>query len=153
MDATEILRFALNDRAGEANDLNKLEFSQFASASAQHLHALVNIVGTDNDIRLVAIGKGIHVFDEDFFASQLVEDSRKRACHIRARDAHYIGKHHGKVCITKDFHRLVHFRNDESEDTEVGSFRHTEGMHVDAILTQNLSHFIDSSGLVFEENR
>ena len=54
-----------------------LEFSQFASASAQHLHALVNIVGTDNDIRLVAVGKGIHVFDEDFFASLLVEDSRE----------------------------------------------------------------------------
>ena len=90
VDATEILRFALND-IGKANKkvlINNflqvilpstylLKLSQLTSASTQHTHALVDIIGTDNDIRLVAIGKGIHVLDEDFFAGQLVKDGRE----------------------------------------------------------------------------
>ena len=45
-----------------------------AVALLKHLDAMVDVVGADDDIGLVALGKGIHVFDEDVLLGQVVQD-------------------------------------------------------------------------------
>ena len=47
-----------------------------AVALLQHLDAVVDVVGADDDIGLVALGKGIHVLDEDMLLGQVIEDVR-----------------------------------------------------------------------------
>ena len=120
---------------------------------SKQLLALLYVVRTDYDISILAARKGIHIFDENVLLGKLVEYRRQLTSHVGATDANHISEHYSEVIIAKHLNSLVHIADDETQDTELSSLCHTEGMHIDAIGSQYLCHVVDSSRLVLKKNR
>ena len=75
----------------------------------------------------VAIGKGIHVLDEDTLLREVLEHNGQRTAHVRTYETDDVGDLHCEVMLLKNLIGLLWIRDDTTENTEVTVIRNTHG--------------------------
>ena len=80
----------------------------------EHLQTVCHIIGFDDHMGLVGLGKRIHVFNENLLFGQIFQHHCQLAGHIVTRQTDHIGRHHGKIFCPEHLDCFLHIGNDQA---------------------------------------
>ena len=102
-------------------------------------------------MRHIAIGKGVHILDEDALRREVLENHSQGTADIGTDETNNISDLYCEVLLLQNLIGLVGLRHDTTENAEIGIVGNTHGGKVNACCTEGFSHFGQTAGLVLEE--
>ena len=138
--------------------INTLQIVQFSlrevvhAIPADHLVRRIDVVGAQDEYRLLVDGEAVHIFDAD----ARLREALDRLGELTDGGIHRNGQHRVQVgahtILLQQLEGFDLVGGDETQDAIVGSVRHCSGDHTDVLLAQKRENLVQPTELILQEN-